>query len=125
MACANWEVRRTEMDKPMTAPDIIEIAKKAGLLDQFSAQMFADMKAEDPTQITNLERFAALYREALIASGEVVERGKVDTIREQWKRRKYWIEQNSGDSVALQFALNATNEDIDEAIAQDRARSQP
>jgi hypothetical protein len=113
------------MDKPMTAPDIIEIAKKAGLLDQFSAQMFADMKAEDPTQITNLERFAALYREALIASGEVVERGKVDTIREQWKRRKYWIEQNSGDSVALQFALNATNEDIDEAIAQDRARSQP
>jgi len=60
----------------MTAPDIIEIAKKAGAVTEMRhiTVTSGDGIVFSPDE---LDRFAALYREALIASGEVVERGKL------------------------------------------------
>lgn len=53
----------------MTAPDIIEIAKKAAA----EVREDADGLAYVGFYPRSFDRFAALYREALIASGEVVE----------------------------------------------------
>lgn len=91
-------------------PDkIIAIAKEAGVQYRINPVDTREMWCWD----SDLIRFAALHREALIASGELVPRDKSDT------ERLNWMEKN----VSAIRDIGWINGPLREAI--DRARSQP
>lgn len=114
----------------MTAPDIIEIAKKAKVWP---------IKFEDVPLVEvyheRILNFAALYREALIASGEVVEREKVEeAVKAEREECAKVCDAASGRNFVLirdeitedgKHKHGAKAAALMEAAATIRARSQP
>lgn len=83
---------------------------------------------EERTKIEELVRFrqgdneyaAGLLKSCaeLQSRAESAERRAAEN-EERWRKRKWWINENYGDNVALRFALESSDADFDTAIASE------
>lgn len=104
----------------MKPEEIIELAKKAGYESSPKEVVFS---CNDHFTKFSFIRFAALHREALIASGELVPRERVEADKRDAERYVAVRDILSAEKLNEISISSPTAKDFDEAI--DRARSQP